>query len=90
MERGFLYEHVTHHKTLTIDRQKDSIFNESINVPTRSMKGLLLFYGPYAKGARDSEKSFFPDITEVKVTVNGTPNKIFSQGMKARDVERSG
>lgn len=85
--KRFMYEHVTHHKTLTIDRQKDSIINESINVPRRSMKGLLLlFYEPYAKGARDSEKSFFPDITEVKVTVNGTPNKVFSQGMKARDM----
>ena len=67
----FTYKHVTYHKTLTIDRQKDSIINESINVPRRSMKGLLLlFYEPYAKGARDSEKPFFPDITEVKVTVN--------------------
>ena len=37
----FMYEHVTHHKTLTIGRQKDSIINESIL--RRSMKGLLLF-----------------------------------------------
>ena len=87
--KRFMYEHVAHHKTLTIDRQKD--YNESINVPRRSMKGLLLlFYKPYAKGARDSEKSFFPDITEVNATVNGTPNKVFSQGMKARDVRRNG
>ena len=51
------------------------------------MKGLLLlFYKPYAKGARDSEKSFFLDITEVNATVNGTPKKVFSQGMKARDM----
>ena len=50
------------------------------------MKGLLLlFCEPYAGGARDSEKTFNPDITEVKVTVNGIPNKIYSQGMKTRD-----
>ena len=79
---------MAHHKTLTIDRQKDDIImNESVNVPRRSMKGLfLLFYKPYAKGARDSEKSFFPDIAEVNATVNGTTNNVFSQGMKARDV----
>ena len=89
--KRFMYGHVTHHKTLTIDRQKDSIINESINVRSRSMKGLLLlFYEPYTKGARDSEKSFFSDITEVNATVNGTPNKVFSQGMKARDVRRNG
>ena len=46
------------------------------------MKGLLLlFYEPYTGGARDSEKIFNPDITEVKVVVNGIPNKIYSQGM---------
>lgn len=85
--KRFMYEHVAHHKTLTIDRQKDDIINESINVPRRSMKGLLfLFYKPYAKGAKDSEKSFFPGITEVNATVNGTPNKVFSQRMKARDI----
>ena len=50
------------------------------------MKGLLLlFYEPYTGGARDSEKTFNPDITEVKVVVNGIPNKIYSQGMKTRD-----
>ena len=31
------------------------------------------------------KKTFNPDITEVKVTVNGIPNKIYSQGMKTRD-----
>ena len=55
--KRFMYEHVTHRKTLTIDKQKDFIFNKSINVPRRSMKGLLpLFYEPYTKGARDSEE----------------------------------
>ena len=86
-EKRIMYEHVAHHKTFTIDRQKGDIINESINVPRRSMKGLLLlFYKPYAKGARDSENSFFPDITEVNATVNGTTNNVFSQGMKARDM----
>ena len=53
------------------------------------MKGLLLlFYEPYTAGARDSEKTFNPDITEVKVVVNGIPNKVYSQGMKTRDFYR--
>ena len=83
----FMFEHVTHHKTITIAKGTDSIINESINVPRRSMKGiLLLFFEPYTAGARDSEKTFNPDITEVKVDVNGVPNKIFSQGMKTRDM----
>ena len=84
--KRLMYEHVTHHKTISFSKSADSIINESINVPRRSMKGLLLlFYEPYAGGARDSEKTFNPDITEVKVVVNGIPNKIYSQGMKTRD-----
>ena len=65
--KGFMYENVTHPKLIS----KDSIINESINIPRRSMKGLLFL--PYApEGARDSEKTFSPDITQVRlVPVNG-------------------
>ena len=80
--KRLMYEHVTHHKTISFSKGTDSMINER----RRSMKGLLLlFYEGYAGGARDSEKTFNPDITEVKVTVNGIPNKIYSQGMKTRD-----
>ena len=77
-----MYEHVS------IAKGTDSIINESINVPRRSMKGLilLLFYEPYEGGARDSEETLNPDITEVKVVVNGIPNKVYSHGMKTGDL----
>ena len=81
--KRFIYEHITHHKTISIAKGTDSIINESINVLRRSMKGLLfLSYEPYAGRARDSEKSFNPNIKDVKVVVNGIPNKVYSQGMK--------
>ena len=84
--KRFLYEHVSHHKTISFAKST-TIINESINVPRRSMKGLLLlFYEPYALGARDSEKTFNPDLREVKVVVNGIPNRVFSQGIKSRDM----
>ena len=69
-----MYENVIHPKTISMTKGKDSIINESINIPRRSMKGLpLLFYEPYApEGARDGEKTFSPDITQVRlVPVNG-------------------
>ena len=89
--KRFIYEHVTHHKTVPIAKGTDSIFNESINVPRRSMKGLLLlFYEPCAGGARDREKTFNPDITEVKVVVNRIPDKVNSQGMKTGDLWEHG
>ena len=75
--KGFMYEHVTHLKTISVDKGSDTIINENINVPRRSMKGLL-FYEPYVAGARDGEKTFNPVITKVKVIVNGIPNKVNS------------
>lgn len=81
----FMYEHVNHHKMITVNRATDSIINEGINVARGSMRGLL-FYNPHPAGARDSEKMSNPDITEVKVDVNGVLNKIFSQGMKKGDM----
>lgn len=46
-EKRFMNEHVPHCKTISILKGTDSISNESIKVPRRSMKGLLLlFYEP--------------------------------------------
>ena len=50
------------------------------------MKGiLLLFCEPHVGGARYSEKFFNPDITNVKVSINGVPNKVNSLGLEPRD-----
>ena len=75
---------------LSVDKGSDTIINESINVPRRSIKGLLLFYEPRVVGTRVSEKTFDPDITEVKVIVKGIPNKgleICGKG-SSEDLER--
>ena len=57
--KRYMYEHVTHHKTISFAAGTTSIINESVNVPRRSMKGILmLFYEPYTAGTRDSEKYF--------------------------------
>ena len=85
--KRYMYEHINHHKTISIDAGTTSIINESINVPRRSMKGiLLLFYQPYTAGTRDSEKTLNADINEIKVDINGIPNMLFSQGMKKEDL----
>lgn len=82
----FFYDHVTLHKSLTIKKDTDAIINETINVPRRSMKGiLLLFVKPYAAGTRDSEKILYPELTSVRVTIDGFPNKIYSKGLQVRD-----
>ena len=66
--KRLMYEYVTCLKNTSTAKATDTIINESISVPRRSMKGLLLlFYEPYVAGSRDREKTFNPDITDVNV-----------------------
>ena len=58
-----------------------------MNAQGKSLKAiLLLFTEPYTAGARDSEKYVFPDLTKVQVTINGSPNMIYNNGLVAEDL----
>jgi len=61
--------------------------NIKVDAQRRSMKGiLLLFVEPYTAGTRDSEKYIFPDLTKVDVTVNGSPNMLYNNGIESKDI----
>ena len=65
----------------------DTRINVKVDAQRRSLKAvLLLFIEPYAGGARDSEKYIFPDLTKVKVTINGTPNMLYNEGIEGKDM----
>ena len=88
--KGFFYENVTLHKTFTISRPTDSVINQHINLPRRSITGILfLFTLPYNGGARDSENFFNPGITSINIDVNGVPNRFYSKGMVPSDLWES-
>ena len=88
--KGFYYENVLLHKTFEIDKANDSVINEHINVPRRSMSGILcLFNDPAAAGARDSEKFVNPAMLSVAVNINGMPNKLYSKNMTMTDFYES-
>ena len=59
--KRLMCEHVIHLKTISVEGGSDTIIDESISVPRRLMKVLLLllllFYKPYVAGVRDSEKT---------------------------------
>lgn len=65
--------------------KSDTEWTINLNVPARSMKGILmLFEDPIAGGApwaRDSEDFYNPKITKVEVTIEGVPNQLYSKGM---------
>ena len=61
--------------------------NLLVNPQRRSLKGiLLLFIVPYNPGARDTKNYFNPDITNVEVTINGIPNRVYNNGIKGHDM----
>ena len=84
--KGFFYENVILHKTFPISKPNDSIINEHVNLPRRSMTGILcLFEEDYKEGERDSEKFVNPDIKSVNINIDGMPNQLYSKGMIPSD-----
>ena len=84
--KRFSYEHVQQETAMPLKKEADRKINLKINPNRRSLKAiLLLFIEPYTAGTRDSEKYIFPDLTKVKVSIKGSPNKIFSSGLEPKD-----
>ena len=76
--KEFAYDHVHREKVIPIKKGSDSRINIKVNSQRRSLKAiLLLFTEPYIAGAHDSEKYVFPDLTKVRVTINGSPDMIY-------------
>ena len=85
--KEFAYDLVMREMVVPITRGSDTRMNLRVNPQRRSLKGiLLLFINPYAAGARDTEHYFNPDITKVKVTVNGRPNRVYNEGISGSDM----
>ena len=76
--RSLSYEHITLMKTV-VWAATSSLLNENINIPRKSMKAIVLLF---IKQSRvDSEEYIYPNITEVKLTIEGVPNSVYSQGI---------
>jgi len=85
--KEFTYDHVMHDKEVSFKKDTDTRIDIKVNAQRRSIKALLLlFVEPYTAGGRDSEKFIFPDLTKVNVTVNGSPNMIFNDGIEGKDM----
>ena len=86
--RSLSFEHVTLMKTT--EWYKDStLINEKINLPTKSMKAVVLLFK--SKTPSGSEEYVYPNIEGVKVTIEGVPNSVCSQGIpKSRLHEEAG
>ena len=85
--KEFVYDHVSRPKVVPINRGTETRINIKVNDQRRSMKGiLLLFVEPYTAGTRDSEKYIFPALKKISVTVNGSPNMLYNNGIESQDI----
>ena len=85
--KEFVYDLVMRERVVPITRGSNTRLNLRVKPQRRSLKGiLLLFINPYTAGARDFESYFNPDITKVKVTVNGVPNWVYNEGISGSDM----
>ena len=85
--KEFAYDLVMLEKMVPITRGSNTHFNLMVNPQRRSLKGiLLLFINQYNTGARDTEHYFNPDITKVKVTVDGVPSRVYNDGLSGSDM----
>lgn len=67
-----LYDRVLRHRKISLNKQ-DTIWNINMNIPAKSMKGILILFDGY----------YNPKINKVEMTVEGNPNQLYSQGMLA-------
>ena len=86
--KEFLYDHVSRDSVKSV-KTSDERVNIKVNAQRRSMKAiLLLFVKPYAAGARDLEEYVFPDLEKTSVTINGSPNMLYNNGIEGEDAWR--
>ena len=85
--KEFAYDHIQRGEVVTFAKGTDTRLNLIVNPQRRSLKViLLLFVEPYIAGVRQSETYLNPDLTKVSVTVNGSPNRLYNNGLEGIDV----
>lgn len=80
---AILYDRILRHRKMTKNKS-DTLWNINLNVPARSMKGILMLFEESGTAFnRNTEVFYNPKISKVEVTIEGVPNQLFSQGMRA-------
>ena len=85
--RSLAYEHVTLMKTTEWNKDSTTV-NETINLPRKSMTAIVLLFRN--KNVTDSKQFVYQNIESVKITIEGIPNSVYSQGIpKSRFFEEA-
>ena len=74
------YDRILRHRKIPKNKS-DTLWNINLNVPAKSMKGILMLFEDPER--TNTEVYYNPKITKVEITIEGVPNQLYSQGMKA-------
>ena len=77
-----LYDRILRHRQIPVN-ESDMTWNWSINIPCKSLKGILVLFEEEKSYARDTSKFYNPKIQKVSVIVEGKPNQLYAQGMRS-------
>ena len=74
------YDRILRHRKL-VKNESDTVWNLNLNIPARSMKGILLLFEDPER--TETTEYHNPKIQKVEMTIEGVPNQLYSQGMKS-------
>ena len=86
MKTSTLYDRILRARIIPLNDSSTS-FSVDINSPSKSLKGVLLILTKERSATKfnqDTEEFLNPKITNVEVTVEGTPDELYAQNMEYR------
>ena len=81
----FTFTDIAHLWPTTWSKNQTSVV-EKINVPRKSMRAIVILFK--YEDTEDSEEYIYPNITHVRVTIDGKPNAVYSEGISTDDLFR--
>ena len=75
-----LYGRILWHRKITKNKS-DTLWNINLNVPARIMKCILMLFEDPDRTS--TEQYYNPKIEKVEMIIEGMPNQLYSQGMRA-------
>ena len=86
MKSRILYDRIFRPHIISLNNS-DTSFKVDINSLSKSLKGVLLIFTKERSATKfnqDTKEFFNPKITKVEVTVEGSPNELYTQNMEYR------
>ena len=80
MKCSILYNRILRARIIPLN-QSDTSFSVDINSLSKSLKGVLLIFTQErsaTKFGRDTEEFYNPKVTKVEITVEGSPNELYT------------